>query len=157
DGIISTSLDPKTSITSTILLPYEFKLLFRSSRDGFNGETFHRLCDNIPGTVTVIKINNIPGTVTVIKINNTNEILGGGYNPLIWKVGIWTYSKTADSFIFSLKNGNLNQSILSHVSNQSKAIRYGKISQGTLFGGKDLVNLKNVIFLRLHMINQSDM
>ncbi|RIB27672.1 hypothetical protein C2G38_2239977 [Gigaspora rosea] len=46
-------------------IPYEFKLLFRGSRDGFSGKDFHKLCDNIPGTVVIVKINS------------TAEILGG--------------------------------------------------------------------------------
>ncbi|RIB27302.1 hypothetical protein C2G38_2160908 [Gigaspora rosea] len=36
-------------------IPYEFKLLLRGGRDGFSPETFHRLCDNIPGTIVVFK------------------------------------------------------------------------------------------------------
>ncbi|RIB25725.1 hypothetical protein C2G38_2165246 [Gigaspora rosea] len=48
------------------------------------------------------------------------------------------YATTADSFIFSLKNGNLNQSILSRVKDTSIAINYGSISQGPWFSGNDL-------------------
>ncbi|RIB00304.1 hypothetical protein C2G38_2060755 [Gigaspora rosea] len=115
DGMMSKLVAPNLSITSLILPP--------RSRDGFTGETFHRLCDNIPGTVVVVKINS------------TNEILGG-YNPLIWKVGNnnYEYATTADSFIFSLKNGNLNESILSRVTRTSKAIPYFNSSQGPWFG-----------------------
>jgi hypothetical protein len=51
---------------------YEFKLLFRGSRDGFTKEKFHRICDNKSGTVTIIKVKN------------SNEILGG-YNPIKWR------------------------------------------------------------------------
>ncbi|RIB15791.1 hypothetical protein C2G38_2318526 [Gigaspora rosea] len=49
-------------------IPYKFNLLLR---DGFTREIFHKLCDNIPGTVAIIKVNG------------TNEILGG-YNLLVW-------------------------------------------------------------------------
>ena len=31
------------------------KLIFRGSRDGFTGEAFHRLCDNSPNTISIIK------------------------------------------------------------------------------------------------------
>ncbi|RIB22553.1 hypothetical protein C2G38_2173714 [Gigaspora rosea] len=123
---ISSWIDRRSKIYNTTEIPYEFKLLLRGSRDGFTGEVFHRLCDNIPGTVVVVKIDS------------TNEILGG-YNPLIWKVSNGKKiegAKTADSFIFSLKNGN--QSILSRVKGESKAIGYGKISQGPIFGFNDL-------------------
>ncbi|CAG8817736.1 2039_t:CDS:1, partial [Gigaspora rosea] len=39
---------------------------------GFYGETFHKLRDNIPGTMVILK--------------TYNEILDG-YNPLSWKTG----------------------------------------------------------------------
>ncbi|RIB22557.1 hypothetical protein C2G38_2140165 [Gigaspora rosea] len=116
---ISSWIDRRSKIYNTTEIPYEFKLLLRGSRDGFTGEVFHRLCDNIPGTVIIVKIDS------------TNEILGG-YNPLIWKVSNNKYDETADSFIFSLNNGN--QSILSRVKDKSKALLYGKISQGPIFG-----------------------
>ncbi|RIB15929.1 hypothetical protein C2G38_2191329 [Gigaspora rosea] len=66
-------------------IPYKFNLLLR---DGFTCEIFHKLCDNIPGTVAIIKVNG------------TNEILGG-YNPLVWTSNkSLKLSITTDSFIF---------------------------------------------------------
>ncbi|RIB09362.1 hypothetical protein C2G38_2146591 [Gigaspora rosea] len=94
--------------------------LIRGSRDGFTRETFHRLCDNIPGTVVVIKINN------------TNEILGG-YNPLVWNIQ-GKYFATTDSFIFSLKTKNLPYSIFSRIINADNAIGCST-SFGPIFGG----------------------
>ncbi|RIB27895.1 hypothetical protein C2G38_2159409 [Gigaspora rosea] len=120
---ISSWIDRRSKIYDTTEIPYEFKLLLRGSRDGFKSEVFHKLCDNIPGTVVVVKFNS------------TNEILGG-YNPLIWKVD-GEYATTADSFIFSLKNGNLNESILSRVTNISRAISYYSISEGPWFSSFD--------------------
>ncbi|RIB27888.1 hypothetical protein C2G38_2159382 [Gigaspora rosea] len=104
---ISSWIDRRSAIYNDTEIPYEFKLLLRGSRDGFTGETFHRLCDNI---------------LVVVKVNGTDEILGG-YNPLSWISSV-QYATTADSFIFSLKNGNLNESILGRVTNTSKAIWY---------------------------------
>ncbi|RIB25726.1 hypothetical protein C2G38_2066762, partial [Gigaspora rosea] len=74
---ISSWIDRRSTIYDVTEIPYEFKLLLRGSRDGFTGEVFHRICDNIPGTVVAVKINS------------TNEILGG-YNPLIWKISSGT-------------------------------------------------------------------
>ena len=37
-------------------IPYYFKLLYRSSRDGFNANSFHRNCDNKGATIWVAKI-----------------------------------------------------------------------------------------------------
>ncbi|RIB25721.1 hypothetical protein C2G38_2138639 [Gigaspora rosea] len=123
---ISSWIDRRSTIYDTAEIPYEFKLLLRGSRDGFTCEVFHRLCDNIPGTVVVVKINS------------TNEILGG-YNPLIWKFlnSGHESATTADSFIFSLKNGNLDESILSRVTQPSIAIRYYSISHGPWFSRGD--------------------
>ncbi|RIB12754.1 hypothetical protein C2G38_2199825 [Gigaspora rosea] len=88
-AMISSWINRRSTIYDTTKIPYKFKLLLRGSKDGFTGEVFHRLYDNIPGIVVVVKINC------------TNEILGG-YNPLIWKLGDndREYATTADSFIF---------------------------------------------------------
>ncbi|RIB29731.1 hypothetical protein C2G38_2154524 [Gigaspora rosea] len=94
-------------------IPYEFKLLLRGSRDGFDDKTFHKLCDNIPGLIVVIKVEN------------SNEILGG-YNPLDWKSTNNEYTKAPGSFIFSLKNENMKESILSRVNDQSDAIYHNQ-------------------------------
>ncbi|PKY30761.1 hypothetical protein RhiirB3_449981 [Rhizophagus irregularis] len=65
---------------------------------------FHELCDNIPHTVTFIKVKG------------TEEIIGG-YNPLIWKSLDNKYGETKDSFIFSFKSkDNFKDPILSHVN-----------------------------------------
>ncbi|RIB01859.1 hypothetical protein C2G38_2293685 [Gigaspora rosea] len=125
---ISSWIDRSTIIYDTTKIPYEFKLLIRGNRDGFTGEVFYRLSDNIPGTIVILKVTG------------TDEILGG-YNPLFWKsdtVGV--QAETADSFIFSLKNGNMNQSILSRVKNASSAIFCCSLngSNGPWFGKNDL-------------------
>ncbi|RHZ60525.1 hypothetical protein Glove_352g28 [Diversispora epigaea] len=62
-------------------------------------------------------------TVVIMKVKGTEEILGG-YNPLIWNgnVNINKYENTNDSFIFSLKNGNIQNSILSRVKIPASAI-----------------------------------
>jgi hypothetical protein len=89
-------------------LPYKFELLLRGSRDGFSPNKFHELC------------NNKSNTVTLIKIKGTEEIIGG-YNPLEWKSSSY-WCKTNDSFIFSFKNKNINDAIISNVVNVSNAI-----------------------------------
>jgi hypothetical protein len=94
----------KHAYTRELYLTYEFKLLLRGSRDGFTPKKFHELCDNIPRTVTFIKIKG------------TEEIIGG-YNPLVWKSRIkGEFSKTKESFVFSFKSkNNFKDSILSYV------------------------------------------
>ncbi|RIB01207.1 hypothetical protein C2G38_2231557 [Gigaspora rosea] len=107
---ISSWIDRRPSKYDVTKLPYKFNLLLRGSRDGFTRETFHRLCDNIPGTVSIIKVND------------TNEILGG-YNSLVWTSNYPSErSKTTDSFIFSLKSQNLPNSILSRIIHANEII-----------------------------------
>ncbi|EXX56713.1 uncharacterized protein OCT59_029095 [Rhizophagus irregularis] len=103
----------KYAYTRELYLPYKFKLLLRGNRDGFTPKKFHELCDNIPHTVTFIKVKE------------TEEILGG-YNPLVWKSHKnGELGKTKDSFIFSFKSkNNFKDPILSHVKNTDCAVAY---------------------------------
>ncbi|RHZ77145.1 hypothetical protein Glove_185g4 [Diversispora epigaea] len=80
--------------------PYEFKLLVRGSRDGFDVKTIYDICD---------KISN---TAIILKVEGTGEILGG-FNPLEWDKNYNGWKNTDDSFIFSLKTAILKNSILS--------------------------------------------
>jgi hypothetical protein len=106
-----------------LYLPYKFKLLLRGSRDGFTPEKFHELCDGKPNTVTFIKVKGV------------EEILGG-YNPLKWETtGKWR--ETNDSFIFSFKNKNIKNAILSKVIRAVYALDYSA-KCGPTFGG-DLI------------------
>ena len=50
-----------------------FKLLYRSSRDGSNTQTFHNKCDNIMGTLSIIK--------------TTKGMRFGGYTEQYWNGG----------------------------------------------------------------------
>ncbi|RHZ48320.1 hypothetical protein Glove_553g15 [Diversispora epigaea] len=101
--------------------PYEFKLILRGSRDGFGKNVFWNLCDQ--------KTN----IVVVAKVKDKDEIVGG-YNPIGWDSNFMNqYSETNDSFIFSLKNENIKNSILSRVKVSSKAI-FNNPSFGSNFG-----------------------
>ncbi|EXX78989.1 hypothetical protein RirG_009910 [Rhizophagus irregularis DAOM 197198w] len=102
-----------------LYLPYKFELLLRGSRDEFTPKKFHELCDGKANTVTFIKVKE-------------NEEILGGYNPLKWETtGRW--GKTNDSFIFSFKNKNINDAILSNVRYASYALDYST-SCGPKFG-----------------------
>ncbi|RIB27084.1 hypothetical protein C2G38_2063093 [Gigaspora rosea] len=110
---ISSWIDQRSTTYDITEIPYEFKLLLRGSRDGFETKYFHELCDNIPGLIVVIKVEN------------SNEILGG-YNSLGWKSTNGGYTVAPGSFIFSLKNENMKESILSRVNDQSYAMYHGQ-------------------------------
>ncbi|RHZ51151.1 hypothetical protein Glove_482g78 [Diversispora epigaea] len=64
------------------------------------------------------------GTIVVTKVLGTDEIVGV-YNPLAWDNSKRDfYLKTNDSFIFSLKNENFQNSILRRVKNGDNALYY---------------------------------
>ncbi|RHZ87650.1 hypothetical protein Glove_33g213 [Diversispora epigaea] len=126
---ISNWIDRKTATYSTTNIPYKFELILRGTRDGLAPQTFWNICH---GHVC---------TIVVAKVKGTDEIIGG-YNPLTWdntlngNSNIWM--ETNDSFIFSLKNGNIQNSILSRVKETKCAIlnvckNYQKI-HGPYFG-----------------------
>jgi hypothetical protein len=106
--------------------PYEFKLLFRGSRDGLSYDKFHEICDKQSRTVTVVKVKD------------SSEILGG-YNPIEWKSD-GSYGATKDSFIFSFNNDGIENYILSRVMDEYNATFNG-IFNGPSFGNNDLVVL----------------
>ncbi|RHZ51606.1 hypothetical protein Glove_476g103 [Diversispora epigaea] len=92
--------------------PYEFKLLVRGSKDGFDVKTIFEICDKVSKTVIVIKVEG------------TGEIIGG-YNPLeIYNNISGNWYRSQDSFAFSLKTENLKNSIVSRVKYFANAIYY---------------------------------
>ncbi|RIB20658.1 hypothetical protein C2G38_1174713 [Gigaspora rosea] len=118
---ISSWIDKKVDRYSIMNNPYEFKLLIRGTRDGFTANSFWNLCD---------KQENI---VLIMKVKDTDEILGG-YNPIGWDKSIISMRNCNNSFIFSLKNGTIKNSILSRVTYRESAI-YNSFQRGLGFGG----------------------
>ncbi|RHZ58871.1 hypothetical protein Glove_367g26 [Diversispora epigaea] len=120
---LSSWIDRKSTTYSLSNIPYEFQLILRGSKDGFHPKTFWNMC------------HGHAGTIVVVKVAGTDEIVGG-YNPLAW------YNSTGgsdmvtnDSFIFSLKNGNIENSILSRVTNSNNALYYNdQNGYGPYFG-----------------------
>ncbi|CAB5204820.1 unnamed protein product [Rhizophagus irregularis] len=112
--------------TNTINL-YNFKLLIRGSQNGFNYKTFHEFCDNKGPTITIAKIKGV------------DEFIGG-YNPNNWgSSNNWTKK----SFIFSLNQNNLINSIISkEIHNDSKKSNYIG-SCGPEFGSDLILLLSN--------------
>ncbi|POG63805.1 hypothetical protein GLOIN_2v523147 [Rhizophagus irregularis DAOM 181602=DAOM 197198] len=102
---------------------YEFKLIFRGSRDGFTPKKFHNICDDQSRTVAIIKVKD------------SSEILGG-YNPIKWKSD-YGHGATNDSFIFSFMK-NINEYIISRVKEKENAINYWE-RYGPSFGFGDLI------------------
>ncbi|RHZ67390.1 hypothetical protein Glove_301g61 [Diversispora epigaea] len=109
---ISSWIDRKTTAYSLTNIPYKFELILRGTRDGFAPQTFWNIC------------HGYDCTVVLVKVAGTDEIIGG-YNPLAWdnsNINDNEWMETKDSFIFSLKNGNIPNSILSRVKIPQYAI-----------------------------------
>jgi hypothetical protein len=86
-------------------VPYDFELLYRSSRDGIDTKSFHKNCDNKGATIWIAKIKD-------------STKLIGGYNPLDWNGYGW--KSTNNSFLFSFadwKNIHIDTTRLSYVNN----------------------------------------
>ena len=136
--LISKWID-KLVIADNVKNSYEFKLLFRGSRDGLSSDRFHEICDNKSRTVTIVKIEG------------SSEILGG-YNPIEWKSD-YIRGVTKDSFIFSFKSKeSIGNYILSRVIDEKVAVRNGCFN-GPSFGDGDLIMWGlslNGIFSRCH-------
>jgi hypothetical protein len=115
----------RLEITDELTSSYEFKLLFRASRDGRLCDKFHETCDNKSRTVTIVKVKG------------GSEILGG-YNPLEWKSGDGAYGTTTDSFIFSFNNNRIDNYTLSRVTKGNNATK-NYINGGPSFGANDLI------------------
>ncbi|RIB12030.1 hypothetical protein C2G38_2201794 [Gigaspora rosea] len=101
-----------------------------ASWDGFTADSFWKLC------------NKQKHLVVVIKVKGTDEILGG-YNYVGWDYPTSLYKNCNDSFIFSLKNCAIQNSILSRVIKPEHAIKCLD-NFGPLFsGGCDLLMSNN--------------
>ncbi|UZO05062.1 uncharacterized protein OCT59_025423 [Rhizophagus irregularis] len=143
DGIVELKIVKNLNIISTIsrridkmiinnkfdhlresYLPYKFQLLLRGSRDGFTPKKFHELC------------NDKHDTITFIKVKGTDEIFGG-YNPIIWNTSD-SWGKTKDSFIFSFKDNNVKDAIISNIRNTSCAVHY-YYTNGPCFGSDIII------------------
>lgn len=66
------------------------RLLYDASVHGYKNSVFHRVCDNVNGTVTVVSLKN--------------GARFGGYNPSCW-TSENRYKKVPGAFLFSLTDG----------------------------------------------------
>ncbi|GBB83321.1 hypothetical protein RclHR1_10050004 [Rhizophagus clarus] len=117
---------------------YNFNLIYRGSRDGFDIDTMRSKCNGQGATILVIKVKE-------------NGVIIGGYNSLNWKYNNnnnrYNYNqnsywnKTTESFIFSLGDGkDLKKVKISRVDDQDYAICESNYTNMALnFGNSDLV------------------
>jgi hypothetical protein len=125
-AVFASWIDKKDSFHYNINnIPYDFKLIYRASRDGETITAFHEACDNKGPTVVITKIKN-------------SEEIVGGYNPFMWnKSGSW--KSTKDSFLFTFKNSlNIHSLKIGYSKGDKYSIHCGS-GYGPLFGiGIDL-------------------
>lgn len=91
-----------------ISLNYKFDLLYRSSRDGINVNTFRTKC-------------NSQGRCLVLVKNQQSTKIYGGYNPLCFTHGTGQWHNTTESFIFSFENSEDIQNMKISRVNSSNA------------------------------------
>ncbi|POG80879.1 hypothetical protein GLOIN_2v1471124 [Rhizophagus irregularis DAOM 181602=DAOM 197198] len=120
-------IDREEENTNYIDIPYEFILLYRSSRDGNTAAAFHAKCDRKGATIVVVRIAN-------------SERIVGGYNPLFWDSDDSSYIGTyvGGSFIFSFTNENgLRRANVAYSNNWRRSV-YSSPINGPGFGYGDL-------------------
>ncbi|RHZ58643.1 hypothetical protein Glove_372g6 [Diversispora epigaea] len=103
--------------------PYVFKLILRGSEDGFAPRTFWDIC------------HGRTNTIVISKVKGSEEIIGG-FNPLAWDKTKEDWMRTNNSFIFSFKDSNTKNSILSRVKDENFALHFhcNKDEVGPRFG-----------------------
>ncbi|CAF1451559.1 unnamed protein product [Adineta ricciae] len=94
-------------------------LIYKATRDGFEGAKFHSLCDNQGPTMTIIQ--------------STNGHLFGGYASQSW-ISNSAYSNAVNSFLFVLKNAN-NSPPTKFIYNNNGNGCYNNPGYGPTFGG----------------------
>ena len=97
-----------------------WKLIYRASVDGFGAADFHRKCDNIPNTFTLIK--------------TTKSFIFGGFTTKTWS-GLGTETDE-NAFLISLVNNN-NVSDLLNSEKDSVAI-LKRSDYGPIFGSEQV-------------------
>ena len=100
----------------------EFELLYRGSRDGFDGKSFHKHCNKRGRTLVLVK--------------NNNGHVFGGFSSISWgSSGKW--KKAPGSFIFTLTNMHGTEPTkfaLKNEDDESAVCHYGN-GYGPVFGG----------------------
>ncbi|GBC08631.1 hypothetical protein RclHR1_08270008 [Rhizophagus clarus] len=132
-AVIASWIDKSKKCCYKKSMPYSFSLLYRASKDGFETQKFHELCDYKGATIIIAKIKN-------------KKKLIGGYNPFDWKPYISgrdeSYQPTSDSFIFSFVSKSSKNGKVIRVTSPYTAVSYGK-NYGPCFGGGGDLKIEN--------------
>ncbi|CAG8593542.1 3214_t:CDS:2 [Ambispora gerdemannii] len=107
---------------------YEFKLLYRGSRDGFSSGTYHSLCDNKGKVIVLAKVARSPMVI-------------GGYYPMdaAAQLNYVDYVSSKKSFIFSFSRNNSDEATPSRIGRLSYSPTICSSAAGPGFGHEELV------------------
>lgn len=109
----------------------DVRLLYRASRDGWDGKSFHRLCDGRGSTLTIIK--------------STGGYIFGGYLGASWNsTSTGSYIPCKDAFLYTLNNHAGLPPVKLGIKAESKYAACGRADWGPVFGGgHDICVLNN--------------
>eukprot|EP01034_Spumella_vulgaris_P035971 gene35971-44358_t len=97
-------------------------LLYRGSRDGFQGADFHSRCDGVTNTLTLVR--------------DTDGNIFGGYSDFAWDSGIGKYlAASTNSFVFSLRRKGVTQPVKLKSVDQSHGCPCTNANYLPTFGG----------------------
>jgi hypothetical protein len=134
-NIIASWIERKCGKNPSLDKKYKFDLLYRSSRDGINFNTFRNKCNN-------------QGSCLVLVKHQQSAKIYGGYNPLGFTYSNGQWGNTSESFIFSFENSEDIQNMkISRVNSSyySYAI-YEYYNYGFSFGNTFFMNSDNRIY-----------
>ena len=117
--MLSDWIDPNKKI--------KYELIYKATKDGGTGKSFHSHCDNKGPTLTLI--------------NSTDGFIFGGYISISWEgPQNWTHKGDDDSaFIFSIDNE------IKYPSRDKSKVIYNHINFGPDFGYNDIYLCENFL------------
>ncbi|CAF2562409.1 unnamed protein product [Rotaria sp. Silwood2] len=100
----------------------QWELIYKASRNGFDGNTFHSLCNNQGPTMTIIQSNN--------------NYLFGGYTAIPWSSSYHSYTNDTTAFLFTITNPyNIPPTKYLINPHQRGCAVYHHRDDGPIFGG----------------------
>lgn len=117
----------KRNINRLFLKDKRWLLIYKATRDGFQTEDFHRLCDNQGATLTVIQTRHRFH-------KKKHDSLFGGYTTIPWSSRNISY-RDSESFLFLLSEDRVTRFNLQ--TSENTAVTHSPTS-GPIFGSDDI-------------------
>ena len=107
----------------------QFKLLYKTSRDGFSAEDFHSKCDGKANTLTLFKASE-------------SSFIFGGFTSATWD-GFSGYKFDPNAFLFSLTNKHKKPCKMKINRKENRCAIYCYSGYGPTFGGGHDIYVKD--------------